>query len=105
MSKTKTKEPKVEATEENAEESKNTLAQAEARKGELVNFVANNILNNITLNQVVQMVQQVAVRDANTIVTEADDDKLNEIEQSLEANKKAAEEAASSAQADADSKA
>lgn len=48
-------------------------------KEELVNFVANNILNNITLNQVVTLVQQVSVRDANTIVSEADDAKIKEI--------------------------
>lgn len=49
-------------------------------KEELVNFVANNILNSITLNQVVTLVQQVSLRDANTIVTQADEAKLKEIQ-------------------------
>lgn len=48
-------------------------------KEELVNFVANNILNSITLNQVVTLVQQVSIRDANTIVEQADEAKLKEI--------------------------
>ena len=48
-------------------------------KQELTNFVANNILNNITLNQVVTLVQQVSLRDADTIVGEADEAKLKEI--------------------------
>ena len=48
-------------------------------KEELVNFVANNILNSITLNQVVTLVQQVSIRDAGTIVEQADDAKLKEI--------------------------
>ena len=48
-------------------------------KDELVNFVANNILNSITLNQVVTLVQQVSLRDAGTIVEQADQEKLTEI--------------------------
>jgi hypothetical protein len=48
-------------------------------KEELVNFVANNILNSITLNQVVTLVQQVSLRDAGTIVEQADEAKLKEI--------------------------
>ena len=48
-------------------------------KEELVNFVANNILNSITLNQVVTLVQQVSIRDAGTIVEQADEAKLKEI--------------------------
>ena len=67
----------------------NELTAAEQKKGELVNFVANNMLNNITLNQVVTLVQQVVVRDANTLVTDADDEKLAEIEAALEEAKKA----------------
>ena len=73
------------------ETTKNELAEAEAKKNELVNFVANNMLNNITLNQVVTLVQQVVVRDANSLVTDADDDKLAEIEGALAAAKTAAE--------------
>ena len=48
-------------------------------KEELVNFVANNILNSITLNQVVTLVQQVSIRAAGTIVEQADEAKLKEI--------------------------
>ena len=48
-------------------------------KEELVNFVANNILNSITLNQVVTLVQQVSIRDAGSIVEQADEAKLKEI--------------------------
>lgn len=75
------------------ESTSNALKQAESKKAELVNFVANNILNNITLNQVVSLVQQVAIKDGTQIVDDADDAKLGEIEAALEANKKAAEEA------------
>ena len=52
---------------------------AEAETNQLTNFVANNILNSITLNQVVTIVQQVALRDAHQLVTTADDKKLAEI--------------------------
>ena len=75
------------------ESTSNALKQAESMKAELVNFVANNILNNITLNQVVSLVQQVAIKDGTQIVDDADDAKLGEIEAALEANKKAAQEA------------
>ena len=67
-------------------------------KEELVNFVANNILNNITLNQVVTLVQQVSLRDADTIVSDADEAKLKEIKTAFveaveQANKAQAEAA------------
>ena len=71
----------------------NALNEAEAKKRELVNFVANNILNSITLNQTITVVQQIAMRDANTIVTEADDEKLKQIEESYEAAKANAQQA------------
>ena len=71
----------------------NALNEAEAKKRELVNFVANNILNSITLNQTITVVQQIAMRDANTIVTEADDEKLKQIEESYEAAKASAQQA------------
>jgi hypothetical protein len=72
------------------ESTKNELTAAEEKKGEIVNFVANNMLNNITLNQVVTLVQQVVVRDANTLVTDADADKLAEIEKAFDEAKNAA---------------
>lgn len=65
-----------------------------AQRNEMVTFVANNILNNLTLNNCVTIVQQIALRDANTIVREADEKKFEEIVTAMEAQKKAAEEAA-----------
>jgi len=68
-------------TENNAEtQTPNALTAAEQRKRELVNFVANNILNSLTMNQTINVVQQVALRDANQIVSDADEEKLTEIE-------------------------
>ena len=73
MSKTKEKElPKV------SEEIDSPELEA-AERDEMVTFVANNILNSITLNQTVTIIQQVALRDAATIVDEADEKKLEEI--------------------------
>jgi hypothetical protein len=63
----------------------NSLNEAEAKKRQLVNFVANNILNSITLNQTITVVQQIAMRDANTIVSEADEEKLKQIEDAYNA--------------------
>lgn len=54
-----------------------------AENNDKVTFVANNILNSITLNQAVTVIQQVALRDASTIVEEADEDKLKEIEDAM----------------------
>ena len=85
---------KTENTEA-TEATPNALAAAEQKKRELVNFVANNILNSLTMNQTIQVVQQVAMRDANTIVSEADEDKLAEIETAYE---KAVQEAQKAAQ-------
>jgi hypothetical protein len=65
---------------EATEATPNELTAAEQKKSQLVNFVANNILNSLTLNQSIQVVQQVALRDANTIISEADESKLKEIE-------------------------
>jgi len=68
-------------TETNAEtQTPNALTAAEQKKRELVNFVANNILNSLTMNQTINVVQQVALRDANQIISEADEEKLAEIE-------------------------
>lgn len=62
----------------------NELTAAEQKKKELVNFVANNILNSLTLNQTINVVQQVAMRDAESIVTGADEAKLKEIEEAYQ---------------------
>jgi hypothetical protein len=76
-----------------SESTPNALTAAEQKKRELVNFVANNILNGLTMNQTIQVIQQVALRDANTIVSEADEEKLKEIETAYE-NARAQAEAA-----------
>ena len=70
-------------TTESTESPSNALD--EAKRNELVNFVANNILNSITLNQTITVIQQVALRDATKIVAEADAEKLAQIEQAFEA--------------------
>lgn len=59
----------------------NDLSAAEAKKNNLVTFVANNLLNNVTLSQVVNIVQRVSMEDANRIVTEATPERLKEIEE------------------------
>lgn len=86
--------------ENTSKETSNAKPEIE-NKEELVNFVANNILNSITLNQVVTLVQQVSIRDANTIIDQADENKLKEIKTSFvdavqQANKAQAEAAQSS---------
>ena len=91
MSKVKSKKKTSKADESNE------LAAAEAKKNELVQFVANNIINTLTLSQTVSLIQQVSLRDANTIVTEADEEKLAEIEEAYETSKTAAQEAQQSA--------
>lgn len=90
----------------------NALTAAEQRKRELVNFVANNILNSLTMNQTINVVQQVALRDANQIVSEADETKLQEIEtaytnalQAAQGAAQGAEEAAPEAKKPAKAKA
>ena len=82
-------------TQTSQEATPNALTAAEQKKRELVNFVANNILNSLTMNQTIQVVQQVALRDANTIVSEADEEKLAEIETAFQA---AVEQAQASAE-------
>jgi hypothetical protein len=82
MSKKKS-EKKEQATPPSADSAEPTPEEV-AEKNDMVTFVANNILNSITLNQAVTVVQQIALRDANTIVTEADDDKLKEISTAME---------------------
>ena len=72
----------------------------EAKQNELVNFVANNILNSITLNQTITVIQQVALREATKIVTEADEEKLAQIESAFEAAQNPPAEAEESAPAE-----
>ena len=101
MSKTKTAKPAKKAKEtpeavEQPEVPEITDQELQARN-EKVTFVANNILNSITLNQAVTVIQQVALRDANTIVEEADEEKLKEIEDAM---KQAIEAAASGTEAE-----
>ena len=82
MSKKKS-EKKEQATSQATDTAEPTPEEV-AAKNDMVTFVANNILNSITLNQAVTVVQQIALRDADTIVTEADDDKLKEISTAME---------------------
>lgn len=88
-----------EKANEATEATPNALTAAEQKKSQLVNFVANNILNGLTLNQAIQVVQQVALRDANTLISEADQDKLQEIEAAYD---KAVESAQAQAQEQAE---
>ena len=83
-------------SDEKKETEKNDLSVAEARKSNLVTFVANNLLNNVTLSQVVNIVQRVSVEDANRIVTEATPERLAEIEEAFD-------KAVAEAQAEAES--
>ena len=86
--KDETTEPEVEETAEG----QNDLAAAEAKKNELVNFVANNLLNGITLSQAVTVIQQVVVRDAEKLVSDASPEKLAEIEEAYAQAQQAAQE-------------
>lgn len=90
MSKKKQKSEAKQTPEATAEQPE-LSPEEQAKRSELVTFVANNILNSVTLNQTVTILQQVAMRDANTIVSQADDTKLQELEQALEASKKPAD--------------
>lgn len=83
MSKKKS-EKKEQATPQATETAEATPEEI-AEKERMITFVANNILNSITLNQAVTVVQQIALRDADTIVTEADEDKLKEISTAMQA--------------------
>lgn len=86
MSKKKTEKTEnvTPPTEPDADLSPEELAEL----NDMTTFVANNILNSITLNQAVTVVQQIALRDAKQIVDEADEDKRKEI---LDAMKSAAQ--------------
>lgn len=93
--KKKTKTKKSEKTKEQTPAAEPELSPEEiAQRNEMVTFVANNILNNLTLNNCVTIVQQIALRDAQTIVRDADEKKFDEIVTAMAAQKKAAEEAA-----------
>ena len=98
------KKSKKQEIKDNASDAEVELSPEEqAHKNKLITFVANNILNSITLNQAGTVVQQVALRDAHTIVDEADDVKLKEIEAALitaEEEAAAAAEGGGSAEAD-----
>jgi hypothetical protein len=94
--KTKETTPAPAATEADAPEATAPELSPEeiAQRNEMVTFVANNILNNLTLNNCVTIVQQIALRDAQTIVRDSDEKKFEEIVTAMEAQKKAAAEAA-----------
>tara|TARA_Y100000310_G_C20344682_1_gene651453 strand:- start:367 stop:642 length:276 start_codon:yes stop_codon:yes gene_type:complete len=83
-------------SDEEKDTEQNDLSAAEEKKNQLVTFVANNLLNNVTLSQVVNIVQRVSMEDANKIVTEATPERLTEIEEAYA-------KAVSEAQAEAES--
>lgn len=90
-----TKKSKEKTSESNDEQAVEELTPEQlAEQNELITFVANNILNSITMNQTVTLLQQVSLRDATTIVKTADESKLQEIKDALEASKKPAEQPA-----------
>lgn len=68
--------------------------EEEAKRNEKITFVANNILNNLSLNAAVSIIQQISLRDARTIVEGADEAKLKEIDDAMIAQAKANAEAA-----------
>lgn len=68
--------------------------EEEAKRNEKITFVANNILNNLSLNAAVSIIQQISLRDARTIVEGADEAKLKEIDDAMTAQAKANAEAA-----------
>jgi len=73
------------------------LVTAEARE-QMIVFVANNILNSVTLPQVVQAMRNVSLQEATTAVDNADEAQIKQIE----ANMLSAEKAAAEANADGD---
>ena len=70
-----------------------TLSPEEQKvRSERITFVANNILNNLTMNQAVTIIQQISLRDASTIVDGGDEAKIKEIDDAMVAQQKAVEE-------------
>jgi len=69
------------------------LVDTETRE-KMVVFVANNILNSVTLPQIVQAMRNVSLQEANTAVDNADEAQIKQIEASMLAAEKASEEAA-----------
>jgi hypothetical protein len=69
------------------------LVDAETRE-KMVVFVANNILNSVSLPQIVQAMRNVSLQEANTAVDNADEAQIKQIEASMLAAQKAADEAA-----------
>jgi hypothetical protein len=53
------------------------------RKGAIVHFLANNILNNAPLSKVVDLVKSAALNDANKMVEKASPDDLDKLEQQM----------------------
>lgn len=71
---------------------KQPIVDAEAREKMIV-FVANNILNSVTLPQVVQAMRTVSMQEATTAVDSADEVQIKQIEANMLAAEKAAQEA------------
>ena len=78
-----------------------TIVDAETREKMIV-FVANNILNSVTLPQVVQAMRSVSMQEATTAVDSADEVQIKQIEANMLAAEKAAKEASEQSEEDSE---
>jgi len=78
-----------------------TIVDAETREKMIV-FVANNILNSVTLPQVVQAMRSVSMQEATTAVDGADEVQIKQIEANMLAAEKAAKEASEQSEEDSE---
>lgn len=80
---------------------KQPIVDAETREKMIV-FVANNILNSVTLPQVVQAMRSVSMQEATTAVDSADEVQIKQIEANMLAAEKAAKEASEQSEEDSE---
>lgn len=80
---------------------KQPIVDAETREKMIV-FVANNILNSVTLPQVVQAMRSVSMQEATTAVDGADEVQIKQIEANMLAAEKAAKEASEQSEEDSE---
>lgn len=80
---------------------KQPIVDAETREKMIV-FVANNILNSVTLPQVVQAMRSVSMQEATTAVDNADEVQIKQIEANMLAAEKAAKEASEQSEEDSE---
>lgn len=73
----------VDTTSEEQIEDPSGEDQEGQRKGAIVHFLANNILNNAPLSKVVDLVKSAALNDANKMVESASPDDLDKLEQQM----------------------